>query len=93
MRIRLPFIDRIMVLSQDLIRGKGFTRNRPDGYDVVVLPSPTQRGSGQSPLSSVHMLNPVPAISASLVPGHHNRLRLVGTKRNRDIDYTHSNMG
>ena len=93
MRTRLSFIDRIMVLSQGIIKGKGFARNRPDDYNVIVLPSPTQRGSGQSPLSSVHMLDPGPAIAAPPISIHRDRLRLVRTERGRYIDYTHSNMG
>lgn len=93
MSIRLPFIDRIMVLSQALITGKRSALSRQDGYDVVVLPSPMRRGSQQSPLSSVHMLDPGPAIAAPPISSHRDRLRLVRTERGRYIDYTHSNMG
>jgi len=93
MSIRLPFINRIMVLSRDLINGKRLTRNGPEGYDVVVLPSPMRRGSQQSPLSSVHVLDPGPAIAAPPISSHRDRLRLVRTERGRYIDYTHSNMG
>jgi hypothetical protein len=93
MTIRLPFMDRIKMLSRDLINGNNLPLNRPRSYEVEILPSPMQRGSQQSPLSSVPAIKPGATVAALLVSGKADRLWLGNQESGRDVEHTRSNLG
>lgn len=52
MMIRVPFIDRIKVLSRDFIDGKSFALNRSRSYQAEILLLSSRRGGEQSPCSA-----------------------------------------
>lgn len=90
---KLSFIDRLMGLSHQLINGNSSALNRPRSYDVVVLPSPTRRGSQQSPLSSVPASTPGVKFVAMQASGRADRVWAASRQTGLDVEHTHSNMG
>lgn len=93
MTTKLPFIDRIKMLSRDIINGKNAALTRPLSYEVEILPSRMQKGSQQSPLSSVHAVEPGATVAALLVSGKADRLWSVNQESGREVEHTHSNLG
>lgn len=93
MTIRLPFMDRIKLLTRNLINGKSIDLNRPRSYEVKILPSSAQRGRPQSPLSSAHAIKPAATVAAPWVFARANRLSSVNQRSGRDVEHTRSNLG
>lgn len=91
MSIRLPFIDRIKMLTLGFINGQPLTLHPDRYYEIEVLPSPTQRGSQHSPLSSVHMIEPASSIAA-LASSNADRFWSANLNSSRDMRHTHSNL-
>jgi len=63
MAVRLSIIDRIKVLSRDLINGKTFAAlNRPRSHELDILPSSIQMviqmARQKRPLSAMGVINP-----------------------------------
>ena len=93
MTTRLPFIDRIKVLTRGFIRGKSVALNRPPSYEVEILPSSTQKGKQKSPSSSVHPIKPGVKVAAPRVFASAMRICLVNQRSGWDVEHPRSNLG
>lgn len=93
MTLNLPFINRIKVLTRDLINGNDPALNRPRSYEVEILPSSMQGGSRQSSLSSAYAIEPGLTVSAPRVSARADRLWWGNQGSGRDVEHTRSNLG
>lgn len=90
MTIKLPFINRIKVMSWDFINGKNAALNRRQHYEIEVLPTSTRRRSESGSLSRQNSTKPT-AFTALVV---FDRLRLVNREsRRKAVEHTRSNLG
>jgi len=89
MTIRLPFIDRIKLLSRDFINGKSLALNRPPSYEVEILPSSSQQASS----SKVRAIKLGEGAATTLASARSDRLWLATRGSGRDVEHTHSNLG
>jgi hypothetical protein len=88
---RLPFFERIKLLSLEFINGKDASLNRPDSHEVEILPAPQR--AGQQRRSSVLAIRLGTGHAVSLASGKTNRLWLVNQESGRHVQHTHSNLG
>ena len=93
MMIRVPFIDRIKVLSRDIINGKSFALNRSRSYQAEIRLLSSLRGGEQSPLFGVREIKSGATVAATLVSARAGRLRLVNHRSSWDLESTRSNLG
>ena len=92
MTIRLPFMDRIKVLSRDLINSKDFSLNRIRSSEAEILRSSTLRKQ-QRPLSNVYAITLGATATALRVSSRADRLWLANHRNGREAEHTSSNMG
>ena len=93
MALILPFIDRIRMLSRDLISGKNAALNRPPSHEITIMPS-SIRGSQRSLSSSMNAMKPRAMVAAPATSAGIDRRWLSSHGRSgRDGEHTRSNLG
>lgn len=93
MKISLPLIDRLKVLSRVLINDDPLASNRPRSYETDGSPSRTQMGSQQSPSSGVRAIKSGAIFGAPPVYARGDRFWSINQGGGRDVEHTQSNLG